>query len=1249
MTTRSPFQRKRRKEGDSSLPSSETRASTAAASKSTGAPFCDLLFSSSDEENRNNGRSIKKKTETPQKSSGASWLTSINSRRTDGYSSSSDDDREENDTSVTNSHRKHDSISMERSAWTTSSTAEVKFDHLFKIESPADKALQMLLWEIGFDYNVLAHQFEAVRFVAGVAKTFPLAVVTHNENDSGSDSASGDFDSSNNGNEHTEILALDLTGEMIRYNRLKQPQLLVKTRGCLLADEMGLGKTIEALGGAALRNHLISGNGVKRKSKTMKKPTLIVTPQDGIQQQWYDALLRSGVDPARICVIGERKRDTNARGGSVYKKSSVQDNGMYILLTRYKIQSELKQLFEQTTTANLKSALLNSILFHHIPPLLIGKLRNQYLAEKGKERNKYIHSHQREKRQDCITRLIRESFNDDKFSFKIAFNTVIIDECHFLKNVLAYWGIGAALLGGQSKRTVLLSGTPYNNGPSDMSALMTFIDPSNEAARLIWWEKAVGKGKKKAVADAVSHWRSRYMLRRQKGVLLELPARERRCLSIPPFASELFIYENYEFSFLSALNKLQEAMDDANPDSIRRQKELCDIMMACMACMRMALIHPIIPGGREITIRFSPSRRHLLKRQENKDQCVLCSGKGYPTQRAEEFAARRACEESGDEFIENEDYFNLLGLDAHVRAEMDLDDDELDDEDVVLTHNNTRVIKDKCPLVELDLDVCQAAGSECLHFAHKKCLAVFLENGGHKCPRCYDLSSRIHISNKDGNSNVTHRVYCTKTQTTASGRNGFTASTKIVKVIDWFQTSVPEDEKAIILSFFKGSLDLMEGILSDELGIECARYDGDVSKEQRAEDLKRFQTNKSCRVLLASVQSGGTGLNITQANHVCFLDRWFNPQVHDQAESRVHRIGQSRDVKISYLDTALTVDCVMKIVNEYKLDNASVLLADGTSLGDVRGGVTYKDLSGVIGDSIKAIRIMRRNVIELNEQTGNTNLPIAMPFNDDQLFDKVQEVINSRSMNQKKEDDDKSSSSNVEEDWKPSMSMWPASQESSSSNDSILDYEIWSVTPKRGEDDSSKVHSKVEEARKPSMWPASQESSSSSDSILDYDMRSNNASKLNYLDDFATDKSGPRSEMVDEDDDINNDDGDDVDSQTNAPSILKLIDQAGDDVSKLSPFEKEILTMKVADEPTTGTIARVQTRMPNGKRIVRKFDGNSPVKLIYAYAAQSDEEARSGKPFELKAKFPPVGLRPSAEKSILSCGLSGETIFFFWK
>mmetsp|Transcript_39990 Transcript_39990/g.83642 ORF Transcript_39990/g.83642 Transcript_39990/m.83642 type:complete len:149 (+) Transcript_39990:1647-2093(+) len=145
------------------------------------------------------------------------------------------------------------------------------------------------------------------------------------------------------------------------------------------------------------------------------------------------------------------------------------------------------------------------------------------------------------------------------------FETVVIDECHFLRNVLAYWGIGAALLGAQAKRTVLLSGTPYNNGPKDMSALMTFIDPRHEAARFKWWENATSKRKRNYIVQAVSAWKETFMLRRTKDALqVPLPRRERIQVDVPVKPSELRIYEAYEAMFLNVLNQFQEEIDDNN-------------------------------------------------------------------------------------------------------------------------------------------------------------------------------------------------------------------------------------------------------------------------------------------------------------------------------------------------------------------------------------------------------------------------------------------------------------------------------------------------------------------------------------------------------------------------------------------------------------------------------------------------------------------------------------------------------------
>jgi non-specific serine/threonine protein kinase len=57
-----------------------------------------------------------------------------------------------------------------------------------------------------------------------------------------------------------------------------------------------------------------------------------------------------------------------------------------------------------------------------------------------------------------------------------------------------------------------------------------------------------------------------------------------------------------------------------------------------------------------------------------------------------------------------------------------------------------------------------------------------------------------------------------------------------------------------------------------------------------------------------SLKAGGTGLNLTAANHVIHVDRWWNPAVEDQATDRVFRLGQDRTVQVRKLVCAGTVE-----------------------------------------------------------------------------------------------------------------------------------------------------------------------------------------------------------------------------------------------------------------------------------------------------------------------------------------------------
>ena len=60
--------------------------------------------------------------------------------------------------------------------------------------------------------------------------------------------------------------------------------------------------------------------------------------------------------------------------------------------------------------------------------------------------------------------------------------------------------------------------------------------------------------------------------------------------------------------------------------------------------------------------------------------------------------------------------------------------------------------------------------------------------------------------------------------------------------------------------------------------------------------------------MVLSLKAGGTGLNLTAANHVVHFDRWWNPAVENQATDRAFRIGQRRNVQVRTLICAGTLE-----------------------------------------------------------------------------------------------------------------------------------------------------------------------------------------------------------------------------------------------------------------------------------------------------------------------------------------------------
>ncbi|CAJ1374051.1 unnamed protein product, partial [Effrenium voratum] len=102
--------------------------------------------------------------------------------------------------------------------------------------------------------------------------------------------------------------------------------------------------------------------------------------------------------------------------------------------------------------------------------------------------------------------------------------------------------------------------------------------------------------------------------------------------------------------------------------------------------------------------------------------------------------------------------------------------------------------------------------------------------------------------------------------------------------------------KVLIFSQFTSFLNILEDYLRwKELAF--VRLDGQVSFHERRERLKRFE-HPDVPIFLLSSRAGGLGLNLQQADTVILCDLDWNPQNDKQAIARVHRVGQTREVRV---------------------------------------------------------------------------------------------------------------------------------------------------------------------------------------------------------------------------------------------------------------------------------------------------------------------------------------------------------------
>ena len=124
-------------------------------------------------------------------------------------------------------------------------------------------------------------------------------------------------------------------------------------------------------------------------------------------------------------------------------------------------------------------------------------------------------------------------------------------------------------------------------------------------------------------------------------------------------------------------------------------------------------------------------------------------------------------------------------------------------------------------------------------------------------------------------------------------------SGKLARLAEMLDEVKAVHDRALIFTQFAEMGKLLQVYLQEYLGEPVLFLHGGTPAKVRTRMIDQFQTDpQGPRVFILSIKAGGTGLNLTRANHVFHFDRWWNPAVENQATDRAFRIGQTRNVQV---------------------------------------------------------------------------------------------------------------------------------------------------------------------------------------------------------------------------------------------------------------------------------------------------------------------------------------------------------------
>ncbi|CCH62325.1 hypothetical protein TBLA_0H00320 [Henningerozyma blattae CBS 6284] len=452
--------------------------------------------------------------------------------------------------------------------------------------------------------------------------------------------------------------------------------------------------------------------------------------------------------------------------------------------------------------------------------------------------------------------------------YSLDFFRIVIDEGHTIRNRTT--ATSKAIMGLSSKRKWILTGTPIINRLDDLYSLVKFLN-LEPWSQVNYWKTFISnpfENKQfKQALDVVNSILDPVLLRRTKQMkdidgkhLVELPPKE-------------VIVEKLEFT--NKQNKVYKQFLDKAELSVKSGLARGDLLKQYSTI----LVH--ILRLRQICCDES-----LLGTQDENDEDLKNSNKLVNNKsEIESILKKTEDKQPNNSFTESE-----LQLVTQSLTER------------FLKNNSYKNME--CPICTTDpIDFTDSLFTECGHAFCKSCLEDYLkfqsEKGrDHNCPTCRKEIDSDRLITLQCNSEITEKpnfIHYDNNHKPAK-------LNALLKHLHVLKDCSP-GEQVVVFSQFSSYLDILENEIGNSFkdeDVEIFKFDGRLSLKDRHIVLQNFgkKNLNKMKVLLLSLKAGGVGLNLTVASHAYMMDPWWSPSLEDQAIDRIHRIGQTTNVKV---------------------------------------------------------------------------------------------------------------------------------------------------------------------------------------------------------------------------------------------------------------------------------------------------------------------------------------------------------------